>query len=410
MIASLGSGESRISNYSTAADCLSTLQCLAALGVDVRRDGGRVIVRGNGLSGLRQSTKPLDAGNSGSTIRMLSGILAGQPFTTRISGDKSIQRRPMNRIIGPLRLMGAKIEAREDNYAPLLISGGNLHAIEYSLPVASAQVKSCVLLAGLFAAGTTTVIEPTPTRNHTEIMLRECGARLDAKSGEHQTISVTGQAELNPLGDYDVAGDLSSAAFFIAAALVTAQARISLRSIGYNKSRTGFIDTLVEMGATIAVSGERLKHGEPVADLLIESSKLQGDFDLRGDMIANLIDEIPVLAVVATQLNGTLNIGGARELRVKESDRIRSVVDNLRALGAEVEEFDDGFRITGPQKLRGGRIDSYGDHRIAMAFAVAGLLAEGETLISGAEAASVSLPEFYSLLRECGAEVSTSAY
>ncbi len=316
----------------------------------------------------------------------------------------------MNRIIGPLRLMGAKIEAREDNYAPLLISGGNLHAIEYSLPVASAQVKSCVLLAGLFAAGTTTVIEPTPTRNHTEIMLRQCGARLGAKSGEHQIISVTGQSELNPLGDYDVAGDLSSAAFFIAAALVTAQARISLRSIGYNKSRTGFIDTLKEMGATIAVSGERLEHGEPVADLLIESSKLQGDFDLRGDMIANLIDEIPVLAVVATQLNGTLNIRGARELRIKESDRIRSVVDNLRALGAEVEEFDDGFRIAGPQKLRGGRIDSYGDHRIAMAFAVAGLLAEGETLISGAEAASVSLPEFYSLLRECGAEVSTSAY
>jgi 3-phosphoshikimate 1-carboxyvinyltransferase len=410
MIASLGSGESRISNYSTAADCLSTLQCLAALGVDVRRDGGRVIVRGNGLSGLRQSTKPLDAGNSGSTIRMLSGILAGQPLTTRISGDESIQGRPMNRIIGPLRLMGAKIEAREDNYAPLLISGGHLHAIEYSLPVASAQVKSCVLLAGLFAAGTTTVIEPTPTRNHTEIMLRECGARLDAKSGGHQIISVTGQSELNPLGDYDVAGDLSSAAFFIAAALVTAQARISLRSIGYNKSRTGFIDTLREMGATIAVSGERIRHGEPVADLLIESSKLQGDFDLRGDMIANLIDEIPVLAVVATQLNGTLNIRGARELRVKESDRIRSVVDNLRALGAEVEEFDDGFRITGPQKLRGGRIDSYGDHRIAMAFAVAGLLAEGETLISGAEAASVSLPEFYSLLRECGAEVSTSAH
>ena len=346
----------------------------------------------------------LDVGNSGSTIRMLSGILAGQNFTTEITGDESIQRRPMKRIIDPLSLMGARIEAREGNFSPLKISGGNLKAIEYTPPIASAQVKSCVLLAGLFAEGKTTVVEKTPTRNHTEVMLREVGAAIET-SADGERISVTGRQRLKPLGDYTVAGDLSSAAFFIVAALIASDAEIRLRHIGVNPSRTALIDVLKQIGGQIEIENRRLAHGEPVADFLIRSSRLRGDLELSGAVIANLIDEIPILAVAATQLEGMLTIRDARELRVKESDRIRAIVDNLRLMGIEVEEFDNGLQLKGRQQLRGARVESFGDHRIAMAFAVAGLIAEGETEIVGAEAASVSLPEFYQLLAKSGATV-----
>ncbi len=367
----------------------------------------KIMIKGVGLNGLRQSAQVLDVGNSGSTIRMLSGILAGQSFITEITGDESIQRRPMKRVIDPLRLLGAKIEAHDDNFAPIKIKGGNLKAIEYAPPMASAQVKSCVLLAGLFADGKTTVIEKTPTRNHTEVMMRETGAAIEIEStADGERISVTGGKPLKALGDYTVAGDLSSAAFFIVAALISPDAEISLRHIGVNPSRTALIDVLKHMGGQIEVVNQRLAHGEPVADFVIRSSKLSGDLDLSGDVIANLIDEIPILSVAATQLEGTLTIRDARELRVKESDRIRAIVDNLRLMGIEVEEFDDGLRLTGKQTLRGARVESYGDHRIAMAFAVAGLITEGETEIAGAEAASVSLPEFYRLLAKCGASVS----
>ena len=409
LFAALGEGRSRIRNYSTAQDCRSTLDCLEALGVGIAGSPEAiegVVIEGRGLAGWRASREILDAGNSGSTIRMLSGILAGQPFTTTITGDESIQRRPMKRIIDPLTLMGARIEAREGNYAPLTITGGNLRAIDYTPPVASAQVKSCVLLAGLFAPGTTYVRERTPTRDHTEGMLRECGAACEIERGEEETvIAVTGGHPLRPLGDYTVAGDLSSAAFFLGAALITEGSEIRLRQIGINPSRLALLEVLRQMGGDVVVTDRRLVHGEPVADLIARSSELRGDLELSGAVIANLIDEIPILAVVATRLHGTLTIREARELRVKESDRIRAIVDNLRGLGAEIEEFEDGFRLRGPQALRGGTVDSRGDHRIAMSFAVAGLAAEGETRIEGAEAASVSLPEFYELLASLGADV-----
>ncbi len=405
MFAAIGDGQSRLRNYSSARDCQSTLDCLAALGVKIKRETGLITIEGVGLDGLRKSTAILDAGNSGSTIRMLSGILAGQNVMTEITGDESIQRRPMKRIIDPLTLMGAKIDAREDNFAPLRITGGNLKAIEYTPPVASAQVKSCVLLAGLFADGKTTVIEKTPTRNHTEVMMHECGAAIES-NGEQ--ISVAGRSRLRALGDYTVAGDLSSAAFFIVAALIAPDAELRLRHIGVNPSRIALIDVLKSIGAQIEIESPRLSHGEPVADIVAKSSNLKGDLELSGAVIANLIDEIPVLAVAATQLHGALTIREARELRVKESDRIRAIVDNLRRMGIEVEEFDDGLKIKGAQKPVGARVESFGDHRIAMSFAVAGLIAEGETEIVDADAASVSLPEFYGLIdsiADCGLRI-----
>lgn len=404
MFAAIGNGQSIIRNYSSARDCQSTLDCLGAMGVNVVREKEQIIIDGVGLAGLRKPSGLLDVGNSGSTIRMLSGILAGQDFTSEITGDESIQRRPMKRIIDPLVLMGASIEARDGSFAPMRITGGNLRAIEYTPPMASAQVKSCVLLAGLFAEGKTSVIEKTPTRNHTEVMMRETGAAIEIERLEQgEKISVTGQRPLRALGDYTVAGDLSSAAFFIVAALISSDAEIRLRHIGVNPSRIALIKVLKQMGGLIEIENQRLAHGEPVADILAQSSELKGDLELSGAIIANLIDEIPVLAVAATQLDGTLTIRDARELRVKESDRIRAIVDNLRQMGVEVEEFDDGLRIKGKQQLRSAIVDSYGDHRIAMSFAVAGLVAEGSTEITGADAASVSLPEFYSLLVSCGA-------
>jgi 3-phosphoshikimate 1-carboxyvinyltransferase len=409
MFAAIGQGVSRLRNYSSARDCQSTLECLESMGVPVSREDKLIIVEGVGLSGLRAASRALDVGNSGSTIRMLSGILAGQPFVTEITGDASIQRRPMKRVIDPLNLMGARIEARENNFAPLKIHGGGLRAIEYTPPIASAQVKSCVLLAGLFADGRTAVIEKTPTRNHTEVMMRECGAAIEVEKTEAgERIFVDGRKPLRALGDYTVAGDQSSASFFVVAALVTPDAEVRLRHIGVNASRTALIDALNGVGARIEVENPRVAHGEPVADLLIRSSELKGDLDLSGAVIANLIDEIPILAVAGAGLDGTLTIRDARELRVKESDRIRSIVDNLRRMGAEVEEFEDGLRLAGRQRLRGARVDSYDDHRIAMAFAVAGLIAEGETEILNADAASVSLPEFYQLLAASGADVEES--
>jgi 3-phosphoshikimate 1-carboxyvinyltransferase len=400
MFAAIGAGVSRLRNYSSARDCQSTLDCLASLGVRVRREPDVITIEGVGLDGLQAPSRMLDVGNSGTTIRLLSGILAGQPFTTELTGDESIQRRPMKRIIEPLVRMGTRVEAREGSFAPLKIHGGNLAAMEYEPPMASAQVKSCVLLAGLFAEGRTTVIEKTPTRNHTEVMLREVGAALEI---EGDRITVTGHRPLGALGEYTVAGDLSSAAFFIVAALIAPDAEITLRHIGVNPSRTALIDALRRIGGRIEVVNARLAHGEPVADLVARSSKLRGDLELSGAVIANLIDEIPILAVAATQLDGRLTIRDARELRVKESDRIRAITDNLRRMGIEVEEFDDGLRLAGFQRLRGTEVDSFGDHRIAMAFTIAGLVAEGETAIRNADAASVSLPEFYQLVADCQA-------
>jgi 3-phosphoshikimate 1-carboxyvinyltransferase len=405
MCAALGAGRSSLRNYSSARDCQNTLDCLEKLGVAITREPEQIVIEGVGVHGLRASTERLDVGNSGTTMRLLSGILAGQNFTTEMTGDESIQRRPMKRVIEPLTLMGARIVARENNFAPLQIHGGNLQAITYTPPVASAQVKSCVLLAGLFAEGETAVIETTPTRNHTEIMLQECGVAVwQEPTAAGQRIALAGGSHLRALGAYTVAGDLSSAAFFIAAALLAPDAELRIRHIGVNPSRKALLDVLTQLGARIEIENERLAHGEPVADFFVQSSELRGNLELGGAVVANLIDEIPILAVIATQLQGTLTIREAKELRVKESDRIRSIVDNLRRMQIAVEEYEDGFRIAGQQRLRGATVESYGDHRIAMAFAVAGLIADGATAIHEAEAASVSLPEFYDLLAQCRVE------
>src|SRR5215475_7200756 len=406
MFAAIGEGVSRLKNYSSARDCQSTLDCLEALGVKIKRKPELIVIEGAGIDGLSAPARALDVGNSGSTIRMLSGILAGQNFTTEIAGDESIQRRPMKRIIDPLALMGARIESSEGGFAPLKIHGGDLKAIEYSPPVASAQVKSCALLAGLFASGVTTLIEKTPTRNHTEVMMRECGAAIEVmKTEAGERISVAGRNPLGALGRYTVAGDLSSASFFIVAALVVPDAELRLRHIGINPSRTALIDALKTIGARIEIENPRVAHGEPVADILARSSDLKGDLELSGPVIANLIDEIPILAIAGARTDGTLTIRDARELRVKESDRIRSIVGNLRRMGVEVEEFDDGLRLNGRQRLLGAPVDSFDDHRVAMSFGVAGLIAEGETEIVNADAASVSLPEFYRLLAASGANI-----
>ncbi len=399
MFAALGNGISRLRNYSSAQDCQSTLNCLANLGVEITKEGDEIVVAGVGVNGLQKSEKILDVGNSGTTIRLLSGILAGQDFPTDITGDQSIQRRPMKRIIEPLMKMQTTISARENNFAPMQIVGGNIRGITYQPPIASAQVKSCILLAGLFAEGTTTVIETTPTRNHSEKMFAECGVPLSIERIDNATnISITGGQNLNPLGDYTVAGDLSSAAFFLAAGTILPNSLLTIRHIGINPSRVALIDVMRQMGANIEIQNQRLAHGEPVADLVVTASELSGDIKLTGEVIANLIDEIPILAVVATQLSGTLTIYDAHELRVKESDRIRSIVDNLRRMKIKIEEFEDGFFIEGKQTLQGATVESYHDHRIAMAFAVAGLIADGTTTINGADAASVSLPEFYELM------------
>ncbi len=328
MFASLGNGISRLRNYSSAQDCQSTLDCLANLGVKIEKEDEIIRVYGVGLHGFQKSEKILDVGNSGTTIRLLSGILAGQNFPTGITGDASIQRRPMQRIIEPLKLMNTTISAREHNFAPMEILGGEIRAITYQPPIASAQVKSCILLAGLFAEGTTTVIEATPTRNHTEKMMSECGVPLTVSRENHATrISITGGQELLPLGDYTVAGDLSSAAFFLAAGTLVPNSLLHIRHIGINPSRVALIDVLKQMGANIEIQNQRIAHGEPVADFVVSSAELSGDIKLTGEVIANLIDEIPILAIVATQLSGTLTIYDAHELRVKESDRIRSIVD-----------------------------------------------------------------------------------
>lgn len=403
MIAALADGTSQILNYSPCDDCQRTLQCLQALGIPVHQrsgpDGAIVEITGRGLNGFRPPEGPLDAGNSGSTIRMLSGILAGQPFATTITGDESLRRRPMDRIVHPLRLMGATITACEDRFAPLTIRGGELRPISYHLPIPSAQVKSAVLLAGLHAEGVTLVSEPVASRNHTETMLKEFGADVTTDDGR---ILVVGRSRLIPQS-YRISGDPSAAAFFIAAAAALAGSELVVRRILVNPTRTGFFDALKELGVTLDLVQESIIHGERVADVIVRSERESlrrhsEPYLVAGRRIPLLIDEIPILAVLATQTRHGVVIRDARELRAKESDRIRTIVTNLRRMGAHVSEQDDGMIIPGDQKLRGAEIDPAGDHRIAMAFAIAGLLAEGETIIRDSDCVAISFPGFFSVL------------
>ncbi|SPE25388.1 3-phosphoshikimate 1-carboxyvinyltransferase [Candidatus Sulfopaludibacter sp. SbA3] len=393
MIAAIAEGETRISNYSTGADCHSTLGCVRALGIEVEGAGTELVIRGRGLDGLRAPAADLDAGNSGSTIRMLSGILAAQPFLSRIFGDESLSRRPMQRIMKPLAEMGAKIAARDGKFPPLTIEGAPLHAIEYALPVPSAQVKTCVLFAGLFADGETVVVEPVRSRDHTEIALREFGADLAV---ERQRITLAGRPKLigRPL---IVPSDLSSAAFFLVAALLVPGSRLSIRNVGLNPTRSALLDFLAGMGAKIRIPELESINGELSGEIQVEHSHLRGG-TISGALTAALIDEIPVLAVLGAATEEGITVRDAAELRIKETDRIQTVAGNLRRMGVQAEELPDGLVVPGRQKFHAAELDSYGDHRIAMAFAVAALRAEGDSVIREAEAASVSFPEFWETL------------
>jgi 3-phosphoshikimate 1-carboxyvinyltransferase len=394
MLAAIAEGPSKISNYSTGADCQSTLACVGALGAASETNGDVVCIHGRGLDGLREPAAPLDAGNSGSTIRMLSGILAAQPFETTIGGDESLSRRPMERIMKPLAQMGARIEGRENRYPPLTIHGATLHPIEYTLPVASAQVKSCVLLAGLYADGRTTVHEPLRTRDHTELALREFGADIEV---DRLSITVTGRAKLQGR-ELRVPADLSSAAFFLVAALIVPESNLTIHGVGLNPTRSALLDFLVEMGAQIKILDVTSSGGELIGDVSIRKSRIQGGV-LEKARTAALIDEIPVLAVLGAASEGGLIVRDASELRVKETDRIATIAENFQRMGLKIRLTQDGFEIPGRQQFHAAELDSFGDHRIAMAFSIAALAADGPCTILGANAASVSFPEFFATLQ-----------
>jgi 3-phosphoshikimate 1-carboxyvinyltransferase len=393
MIAAIAEGASTIHNYSTGADCHSTLDCLRALGISIDEQGADVTIHGRGLDGLCAPARDLDAGNSGSTIRMLSGILAAQPFPSRLVGDESLSHRPMERIMKPLHEMGATIAAREGRFPPLEIAGSALHAIDHQLPVASAQVKTCLLFAGLYADGATTVREPLRSRDHTEIALREFGAEVRV---ERQAIVIGSRPQLTAR-ELAVPCDLSSAAFFLVAALLVPGSELVLRGVGLNPTRAALLDFLTGMGAAIRILDVSNQNGELIGDIQVRHSPVRGGTIEKG-LTAALIDEIPVLAVLGAASETGLTVRDAGELRIKETDRIRTVAENLRRMGVEVEDLADGLVVPGRQKFHAAELDSFGDHRIAMAFTVAALAAEEESVIENAEAASVSFPEFFQIL------------
>lgn len=393
MLASLAEGDSKITNYSTGADCHSTLGCVRALGIGVEEEGTTVTIHGRGLHGWKQPEHDLDAGNSGSTIRMLSGLLAAQPFVSRIFGDESLSRRPMDRIMKPLALMGAKIDARENRFPPLDIHGTTLHPIDYTLPVPSAQVKTCVLFGGLFAEGQTIVREPIRSRDHTEIALREFGADLHIKQ---KVITLEGPARLTGR-ELVVPSDLSSAAFFLVAGLLVPGSHLVIQNVGLNPTRSALLDFLLAIGAPVKVLKIDSLNGELIGDIEVRHAPVRGGV-IEKDLTAALIDELPVLAVLGAASEQGLVIRDAKELRVKETDRIATVATNFERMGILVEVAPDGMRIPGAQKFRAAAFDSFGDHRIAMAFAVAALRGDGESTIDNADAASVSFPEFWKIL------------
>lgn len=397
MLAALSEGTSELRHFAAAADCRSTLDCMKALGAEVKLDKDTARVSGHGLRGLKSTRRALDAGNSGTTMRLLAGILAGQTFTSQLTGDSSLQKRPMKRVVGPLREMGADIRAREDNFAPLEIRGGRLHAINFQMLMASAQVKSAVLLAGLFAEGETSVTEPARTRDHTEIALEEFGASIQkhGKTIRVRGIGSNGSANLQARS-LDIPGDLSSAVFFIAGASMFPDANLLIHNVGLNPTRTAILDVFASMGASLQMLSVRSAHGEIVGDLAVKGATLIGGV-VEGQQIPLVIDELPMLAALGPYTEQGIEIRDAAELRVKESDRIAALAENLRRMGATVEERPDGLRVEGRKagRLRGAEIDPHGDHRIAMAFAVAALAAQGPTVIRDAACAGVSYPTFF---------------
>jgi 3-phosphoshikimate 1-carboxyvinyltransferase len=397
ILAALAEGESEILNYSTAVDCRSTLECLKRLGAWVKTEKDRVRITGAGLDGLKASRRPLDAGNSGTTMRLLAGVLAGQAFESTLTGDDSLCRRPMGRVVEPLRQMGAQIQARDDNFAPLAIRAGNLRPVDYTMPVASAQVKSAILLAGLYADGSTSVREPVRTRDHLEIALREFGAETQRSDC---TIAVRGRPRLEARS-LAVPGDLSAAVFFLGAALVAADSSIVVHNVGLNPTRAGVLDFLIAMGAPIRLVSVQMRDGELVGDVSLRYAPLEGGV-IAGEAVAQLIDELPMLAALGPYTEKGMEIRDAQELRVKESDRIAALAQGLRAMGAHVEEFPDGLRVAGRSAgpLRGGvSLDPQGDHRIAMALSVAALGAQKETAILDSGCVAISFPEFFPTLK-----------
>jgi len=391
MLAAIAEGSTRLGNFSTGADCASTLACLQTLGVPVTRANGQITIEGRAGT-LKAPAAPLDCGNSGSTMRMISGILAGQPFVSELIGDQSLSRRPMRRIIEPLTQMGAKLSS-QDGHAPLKIQGGKLCGIAYKPAVASAQVKSSLLFAGLFADGETSVEEPVRTRDHGEVALRAFGAQI---SRSRNRVSITGGQYLKAI-EAAVPGDISSAAFFLCAAALFPDSNLVIDSLLLNPTRAVLLDVLVSLGAKVKMIQVEEKHGELVGTVTLEAGPLKG-VKLGGAQSAALIDEIPVLAAIAPYTKDGIEVRDARELRVKESDRIAAVAKNLRAMGAEVTEHEDGLSVPGGQQLHGAEIDSEHDHRIAMAFSVAALRAKGDSAIHGADAAQISFPEFFQML------------
>ncbi|HEY9164787.1 MAG TPA: 3-phosphoshikimate 1-carboxyvinyltransferase [Candidatus Kryptonia bacterium] len=395
IFSSLAKGQSVINGISSGADVNSTISCMSALGTLIVRQDGHVTISGKGKSSLGQSRSALDAGNSGTTMRLLSGVLSGQKFGSTITGDETLRRRPMQRIIDPLSQMGANISATASGTAPLRIfPSENFHGIRYVLPLPSAQVKSSVLLAGIFAEGETTVVEPVESRDHTERMLR----LAKSKTSKGFETKISSDYVVQP-AEYDVAGDISSAAFFMAAAAILPNSSVTAAGITLNPTRTGFLDVLVMMGAKVEINNIRETTGEPVGDVTVSHSELNG-VEIGGEMIPRLIDELPVIGVMAAFANGETIVRDAHDLRRKESDRIVAVVDNLQAMDADVSETDDGFIVAGTGHLRGAEVDSFKDHRIAMAFAVAGLAANGNTVVKNSEWAEISYPEFFHTLEK----------
>ena len=391
MFGAISEGITELTGFLDGADCRSTIGCFRAMGIDITQEADHVIIHGKGLNGLSQPNKMLDVGNSGTTTRLISGILAGQDFVSSLNGDDSIQKRPMGRIITPLTEMGAYIKSIKDNgCAPLEIGGSKLSAIHYDSPVASAQVKSCVLLAGLYADGITSVTEPVVSRNHTELMLSGFGADI---TSEGLTASIVGGPKL--IGQkIAVPGDISSAAYFIVAGLICDNADLLIKNVNTNPTRAGIIKVAQAMGGNIELLNERIISGEPVADIHVTTSQLHG-CEVSGDIIPTLIDELPVIAVMAAYADGTTTIKDAAELKVKESDRISTVTENLKNMGCDITPTNDGMIIKGGAPLHGTTVNTYLDHRIAMSFAIAGLVADGETTFDNEACCSISYPDFF---------------
>ena len=396
ILSCLAEGRSVVRNFLRAEDTESTMNAFRALGIGIEDEGHRLLINGKGLRGLSEPSDVIDCGNSGTTIRLVSGVLSGNPFFSVLSGDSSLRNRPMARVINPLSQMGARITARADNrYPPLAIKGGELMPLKYMMPVASAQVKSSLLLAGLYCEEETRITEPSKSRDHTERMLPALGADLKV---EGLTVTIKGGREISSM-EMEVPGDFSSAAFFIVAALLVPGSEIVVRNVGINPTRTGLLEVLAQMGAKVEIGNVRDVSGEPVADIYCRGRAHLKAVQLTGEIIPSLIDEFPVLCIAAASAEGFTTIRGASELRVKESDRIRAMATELRKMGVAVEEYPDGIGITGREKLTGAEVESHGDHRIAMAMTVAALTAEGSTVIQGASAVKISFPGFFDTIK-----------